>query len=211
MFTPDRRRHGALRPATLILLLVVLGGFGLGMVRISFSPAFIAELQQVPALGPLPAACVSGGIAAYSGVALAAGGAPVANTACLSQIQNTAQANLGIQPLAVLAVLAILAAAAVAAAAPRWDRSLCSLLSLAAGALLVVNAVRLAGVFAAHFGHGATAITSGPDLGLWVVTGLLLLVVLAQLGSAGLDWARRALAPLEDGDPAGPRSAAGLP
>jgi hypothetical protein len=34
-------------------------------------------------------------------------------------------------------------------------------------------------------------------VGLWVVDGLLLLVVLVQLASAGVAWARGALAPLE--------------
>jgi hypothetical protein len=192
------RRHRLLRLVSLLLLLAVIGSFGLGMVRISFSPAFITELQQLPGLGALPSACVSGGLATYSGLSLVAGGTPAVNAACLSKIQDTGQANLGIQPLALLAVLAVLGAAAVTIRASRGHRLVCAVLSVVAGALLVVNASRLAQVFASHFGRGAAAITSGPDLGLWVVTGLLLLVVLAQLGSAGLGWARRALAPIEE-------------
>ena len=72
----DRRRHPALRLVTLLLLLAAAGLFAVSMVRISFSPAFIAELQQLPGLGTLPAACVDGGIAAYSGLTLATGGDP---------------------------------------------------------------------------------------------------------------------------------------
>jgi hypothetical protein len=175
------------------------------MVRISFSPALIAELQQLPSLGSLPAACVSGGIASYSGLALAAGGAPSVNAACLTQIQDAGQANLGVQPLALLAALAIVAAIALSAWGPRGQRSGTGGLCLAGGGLLVVNTLNLAQVFARHFGRGAAAIASGPDLGLWVVAGLLLLVVLAQIGSVGLDWAKLALAPIEGGDDAGHR------
>ncbi|MGO8685804.1 MAG: hypothetical protein ACLQT7_01275 [Candidatus Dormibacteria bacterium] len=182
---------------SLVLLAAVLGSFALGMVRISFSPAFIAELQQIPSLGKLPAACVSGGIASYSGLALAGGGDPTINSACLTQIRDAGQANLGVQPLALLALAAVLAAGAVCAWAPRLRRLATAALCLVAGALLVVSAVDLARVFAAHFTPGSDTIASGPDLGLWVAAGLLLLVVLAQLGSAGLEWARRALAPLE--------------
>ena len=193
-----RPRQRVLRLISLPPLLAALGSFGFAMVRISFSPALIAQLQQLPSLGRLPTACVSGGIAAYSGLALAAGGAPTVNAACLSQIQNAGQANLGTQPLALLALLIIVAAAAVTAWGPRGQRLATGVLCVVAGGLLVVNTLNLAHVFASHFHQGASAITSGPDLGLWVVAGLLLLVVLAQLGSAGLDWARRALAPLEE-------------
>ena len=73
--------------------------------------------------------------------------------------------------------------------------------------MLVVNAPNLAQAFAAHFGHGASAVTSGPDAGLWVVDGLLLLSVLAQLAVSGLVWARGALAPLEEPHPGGSTSA----
>ena len=66
-------------------------------------------------------------------------------------------------------------------------------------ALLGVTALDLDQVFAHHFHQGSSAISSGPDLGLWIVAALLLLVILAQLGSAGLEWARLALAPLDDG------------
>ena len=52
--------------------------------------------------------------------------------------------------------------------------------------------------FASHFGHGGSAVTSGPDTGLWVVDGLLVLIVLAQLTVSGFVWARGALAPLDE-------------
>src|ERR1039458_10250002 len=149
----NRRRDPALRLVSLLLLLSALGSLVLDMVRISFSPVFIAELKRLPGLGTLPAACVNGGIASYSGLSLATGGAPSVNAACLTRIQDAAQASLGVQPLVLVAVLAIL---------------------------------------------GAAAVTSGPDAGLWVVGGLLLLSVLAQLAVSGLVWARGALAPLEE-------------
>jgi hypothetical protein len=199
---PTRCRHRVLRLVSLLLLVAAIGSFGLSMVRISFSPAFIAGLQQLPRPVTLPAACVNGGIAAYSGLSLAAGGAPTVNAGCLRQIQDPGQANLGIQPLALLAALAILGAAAVTAWGPPGHRRATGVLSVVSAALLVVNTLRLVDVFAGHFGQGTAAITSGPDLGLWVVGGLLLLAVLAQVGSAGLGWARQALAPLEDGAPA---------
>jgi hypothetical protein len=190
-----------LRLVSLLLLLAALGSFVLGMVRISFSPTFIAALQQFPRLGPLPAACVNGGIATYSGLSLVAGGAPAVNAGCLSQIQNPGQANLGIQPLALLAALAIVGAAAVSARGLRWHRLATGALSVVAVALLLVNTLRLVDVFAGHFDKGTAALASGPDLGLWVVGGLLLLAAIAQVCSAGLGWARLALAPLDDGAP----------
>jgi hypothetical protein len=193
-----RPRHRFLRAVSLVLLVAALGSFGLGMVRISFSPALISELQQL-SLGPLPAACVNGGIAAYSGLALAAGGAPSVNGSCLTQIHDTGQANLGVQPLALLALLVIVAAAALTAWGPRFQRLLTGGLCVPALALLGVTALDLDQVFAHHFHQGSSAISSGPDLGLWIVAALLLLVILAQLGSAGLEWARLALAPLDDG------------
>jgi len=196
--TGGRPRRRALRLASLLLLLAALGSFGFAMVRISFSPTLIAELQQIPSLGRLPSACVSGGIATYSGLALAAGGSPSVNAACLTRIQDAGQANLGSQPLALLALLVIAAAVAVTAWSPRGQRLATGGSGVLACGLLVVNTLNLAHVFAGHFHQGASAIVSEPDLGLWVVAGLLLLVVLAQLGSAGLDWARRALAPLEE-------------
>ncbi|MGD1033562.1 MAG: hypothetical protein ABR977_03930 [Candidatus Dormibacteria bacterium] len=197
----DRGRHPVLRLVTLFLLVAAAGCFAVSMVRISFSPAFIAELQQLPGLGALPAACVNGGIAAYSGLTLAAGGNPTVNAACLSNIQDAGQANLGVQPLALLAGLAILAAVALIAWGRRGHRLLSGVLALVAGVLLVLNALHLGQVFAGHFGRGAAAITSGPDPGLWAVLGLLVLVPLAQLGAAGAGWARLALAPIEEGPP----------
>jgi hypothetical protein len=194
----SRPRHRALRLLSLLLLLAALGSFGFSMVRISFSPALIAELQQLPSLGSLPAACVNGGIAAYSGLALAAGGSPHVNAACLTHVRDAGQANLGIQPLALIALLFVVAAAAVTVWGPRGQRLATSLLGVAAMGLLVANTLNLAHVFAGHFGQGASAIASGPDLGLWVVASLLLVVVVAQIGSAGLGWARQALAPLEE-------------
>src|ERR1039458_6908374 len=71
----NRQRDPALRVVSLLLLLSALGSLVLSMVRISFSPVFIAELQRFPGLGTLPAACVNGGIASYSGLSLATGGA----------------------------------------------------------------------------------------------------------------------------------------
>ena len=192
-----RRRDPALRLASLLLLFSALGSLVLGMVRISFSPVFIAELQRLPGLGTLPAACVDGGIASYSGLSLATGAAPSVNAACLTHIQASAQASLGVQPLVLVAVLAILGAVGITLWGPRWHRLASGPLSVGAAVLLAVDAPNLAGVFAGHFGHGASAVTSGPDVGLWVVDGLLLLVVLVQLASAGVAWARGALAPLE--------------
>ena len=194
----NRRRDPALRLVSLLLLLSALGSLVLDMVRISFSPVFIAELKRLPGLGTLPAACVNGGIASYSGLSLATGGAPSVNAACLTRIQDAAQASLGVQPLVLVAVLAILGAVGVTLWGPRWHRLTSGVLSVCAAVLLVVNAPNLAQAFATHFGHGASAVTSGPDAGLWVVDGLLLLVVVVQLASAGIAWARRALAPFEE-------------
>ncbi len=54
------------------------------MVTITFNPVLVADLQ---AIGQgLPAACVSGGIATYSGVSLALGTAPSVDTACLTRL-----------------------------------------------------------------------------------------------------------------------------
>jgi hypothetical protein len=205
MSTLNRQRHLALRLISLPLLLAALACLYLSMVRISFSPLLLSELQRFPGLGTLPPACVSGGIASYTGLSLAAGGAPTVNTACLSRIQDAAQADLGVQPLVLVAVLVILGAVAVTVWGPPWHRLTSALLGAGAALLLLVNAPLLAQVFAGHFGHGASAVTSGPDPGLWVVDGLLLLVVLAQLASAGVAWARRALAPLDDTTEAGHR------
>jgi len=191
-------RLPALRLVTLLLLVAAAACFGVSMVRITFSPAFVAELQQLPGLGALPAGCTSGGIAAYSGLALAIGGDPTVNAACLSHIQDAGQANLGVQPLALLAALAVLGAVALTLWGPRGHRPLSGTLCLLAGTLLGLDALRLGQVFAAHFGRGASAIASGPDPGLWVVLGLLVLVPLTQLGAAGMGWARLALAPLEE-------------
>jgi hypothetical protein len=198
MSTLNRQRGPALRVVSLLLLLSALGSLGIGMVRISFSSVFITELERFPGLGTLPPACVNGGIASYSGLSLATGGAPSVNAACLTRIQDAAQASLGVQPLVLVAVLAILGAVGITVWGPRWHPLTSGVLSVCAAVLLVVNAPSLAQVFAGHFGHGASAVTSGPDAGLWVVDGLLLLVVLAQLASAGLAWARRALAPLDE-------------
>ncbi|MGA9112856.1 MAG: hypothetical protein WB802_03525 [Candidatus Dormiibacterota bacterium] len=197
----DRHRHPILRLVTLLLLLAAAGCFGASMVRISFSPAFISELQQLPGLGALPAACVNGGIAAYSGLSLAIGGDPTVNAGCLSNIQDAGQANLGVQPLALLAGLAILGAMALIVWGPRGHRLTSGVLSLVAGTLLELNALHLGQVFAGHFGRGASAIVSGADPGLWVALGLLVLVPLVQLSAAGVGWARLALAPIEDGAP----------
>jgi hypothetical protein len=198
MSTLNRQRDPALRVVSLLLLLSALGSLVIGMVRISFSSVFITELERFPGLGTLPPACVNGGIASYSGLSLATGGAPAVNAACLTRIQDAAQASLGVQPLVLVAVLAILGAVGITVWGPRWHRLTSGVLSVCAAVLLVVNAPSLAQVFAGHFGHGASAVTSGPDAGLWVVDGLLLLVVLAQLASAGLAWARHALAPLDE-------------
>jgi hypothetical protein len=198
MSTLNRQRDPALRVVSLLLLLSALGSLVIGMVRISFSSVFITELERFPGLGTLPPACVNGGIASYSGLSLATGGAPSVNAACLTRIQDAAQASLGVQPLVLVAVLAILGAVGITVWGPRWHPLTSGVLSVCAAVLLVVNAPSLAQVFAGHFGHGASAVTSGPDAGLWVVDGLLLLVVLAQLASAGLAWARRALAPLDE-------------
>ena len=198
-----RPRHPALRLVTLLLLLAAAGCFGVSMVRISFSPTFIAELQQLPGLGALPAACVNGGIAAYNGLTLVIGGDPTVNAACLSNIQDAGQADLGVQPLALLAALAMVGAVGLILGGWRGHRLLSGALSLVAAILLALNAPHLGQVFAGHFGRGASAITSGPDLGLWVALGLLVLVPLVQLGAAGVGWALLALAPIEGAPPSG--------
>ena len=203
MSTLNRQRDPALRVVSLLLLLSALGSLLIGMVRISFSSVFITELQRLPGLATLPPACVNGGIASYSGLSLATGGAPSVNAACLTRIQDAAQAGLGVQPLVLVAVLAVLGAVGITVWGPRWHHLTSGVLSVCAAVLLVVNAPNLAQAFAAHFGHGASAVTSGPDAGLWVVDGLLLLVVVVQLASAGIAWARRALAPFDEPDARG--------
>ena len=149
----DRGRHPVLRLVTLFLLVAAAGCFAVSMVRISFSPAFIAELQQLPGLGALPAACVNGGIAGYSGLTLAAGGNPTVNAAC-EQHPGCRTGQPRAQPLALLAGLAILAAVALTAWGRRGHRLLSGVLALVAGVLLVLNALGLSQVFAGHFGGG---------------------------------------------------------
>src|ERR1035441_9690832 len=95
-----------------------------------------------------PAACVGGGIASYSGLSLAAGGSPTVNAACLSRIQDAAQANLGVQPLVLVAVLATLGAVGVNVWGLRWHRLTSGALSACAAVLLILNAPSLAQVFA---------------------------------------------------------------
>src|ERR1035441_7058055 len=143
MSTLNRQRHLAVRLISLLLLLAALGSLVLSMVRISFSPLLLSELQRYPGLGTLPAACVNGGIASYSGLSLAAGGSPMVNGACLSRIQDAAQADLGVQPLVLVAVLAILGAVGVTVWGPRWHRLTSGVLSVCAAVLLVVNAPNL--------------------------------------------------------------------
>ena len=137
MSTLNRQRDPALRLVSLLLLLSALGSLVLSMVRISFSPVFIAELQRFPGLGTLPTACVNGGIASYSGLSLATGAAPSVNAACLTHIQDAAQASLGVQPMVLVAVLAILGAVGITLWGPRWHRLASGLLSAGAAVLLV--------------------------------------------------------------------------
>lgn len=197
----DARTTRLLRVLSLILLLAALVSLGLSMARITFSPGLLAELNALPGLGSLPQACVTGGIAAYSGLTLVWGGAPAVNAACLSQVQDSGQANLGIQPPALAAALLILGAVLITVRAPRRHGLMTAGLCLVAAVLLLVDALRLGGVFASHFGRGGSAVVSEPDLGLWVVDGLLLVVASAPLAAAAAGWVERALAPAEELEP----------
>jgi hypothetical protein len=194
--TPPRFR--VLRLASAVLLLAALGFFTLSMVRIGFDPGLMKQLQQIPGAGGLPAGCVSGGIAGYSGWVLALGGSPLVNHGCLSDVQNAAGGDVGWQPLVVVAALSVLGAAVVSALGRRWFRGITISLCVLAAALLLVNSLRMAGVLEAHFGVPAGLVVSGPDPGLWVVGGLLVAVTLANLGAPVPELVRQALAPIEE-------------
>ncbi|MGD0832854.1 MAG: hypothetical protein ABSA40_00325 [Candidatus Dormibacteria bacterium] len=192
------RRFRTLRAASVLLLLAALGAFSVNMVRIGFDPGLIKDLQQIPGSDGLPAGCVNGGIASYSGVVLALGGSPSVNRTCLTDVVNTAGGDVGWQPLAVLAALAILGAAAASAWGRRWYKGMTTGLCLVAAALLFVNSMRMAGVLEAHFGIPGGLVVSAPDPGFWWVGALLVVVALANLAAPVPELVRQALAPIED-------------
>jgi lysylphosphatidylglycerol synthetase-like protein (DUF2156 family) len=179
--TPQRFR--ILRIASVLLLLTAVGVFAVSMVRIGFDQGLMKQLQHLPGSGGLPSACVSGGIANYSGLVLALGGAPAVNHGCLGDVQNAGGGNVGWQPLVVVAALLILGAAVVSAWGRRWYRGITVSLCLLAAAVLLVNSLRMAGVLQAHFGIPSGLVASGPDLGFWVIDGLLVVVALANLAA----------------------------
>lgn len=192
------RRFRILRLASVLLLLAAIGAYAVSMVRIGFDPGLMKELQQTPGSGALPSACVNGGIASYSGLVLALGGAPGVNHGCLGDVQNAAGGSVGWQPLVIVAALFILGAAAVSAVGRRWFRGVTISLCVLAAAVLLTNSLRMAGVLQVHFGIPGGLVASSPDLGFWVVTGLLLVVVLANLAAPVPELVRQALAPIEE-------------
>jgi hypothetical protein len=192
------RRFRVLRAASVLLLIAALGAFGVSMVRIGFDPALIKELQQLPGSGGLPAGCVNGGIAGYTGIVLALGGAPSVNHGCLTDVVNAAGGDVGWQPLVVLAAIAILGAAAASAWGRRWYRGMTTGFCLLAAALLFFNSMRMAGVLEAHFGIPGGLVSSAPDPGFWWVGALLVVVALANLAAPVPELVRQALAPIED-------------
>jgi hypothetical protein len=194
---PPLPRRAALRLLSGLLLLGALAGFALGMVTIAFSPLLVSELQQLPG-GGLPDACVNGGIATYTGLALVLGVAPSVDTGCLSHLGGDAgAAAVGIQPLAAVAAVLVVGALAATVWGWRWWRPVSLVLTLLAVALLLGDFLGFAGVFEARFGVGADAVAGEPAPGLWVVAGLLVAACLAHAGAATVGWARRALEPIE--------------
>jgi hypothetical protein len=182
------------RLASIILLLGALGSFALGMVSIAFSPTLIADLQAIHQ--PLPAACVSNGIATYSGFALVAGASPSVDTACLHNIDDVGAAQVGIEPLSVAAGLVVVAIIVVNIGGWRGRRLASIAGPLVAIALLVSGALVFPGAFESHFGVTPGAVSGQPAIGLWVVCGLLLAVPVFDAVLAMVRWAQRSLAPL---------------
>ncbi len=195
---PPQARPSQIVPRLLsaILLILALLGFELGMVTITFNPVLVADLQQIGQ--GLPAACLSGGIATYSGISLALGTAPSVDTACLTRLQGDAgAAGAGIQPLVVAALVIVLVALVANLWSWRWSRALGLGLPILAALLLLIEALQFAGVFQALFHLGADAVAGEPSGGLWVVEGLLVAACLPGSALLVVGWARRALAPLE--------------
>jgi hypothetical protein len=190
-------RPGASALASAVLLLAALGALALGMLTVTFNPVLVTELEQMGQR--LPAACLDGGIATYSGAALAFGTAPGVDTACLAHLERGAgDAAAGVQ-LPVLAA-ALLMAGGVAAALGgwRWSGAAGLVLAAAAAAVLGAEALGFSGAFESRFLGGADAVAVQPAIGLWVVLALLGCACLAAAGPATARWVRRALAPLEE-------------
>ncbi len=183
------------RVASIVLLLGALGSFFLGVVTIIFNPTLVADLQAIHQ--PLPAVCVSDGIATYSGIALLAGTAPGVDTACLRRIQDVGGAQVGIEPLIVAAALLIAAIIVVNIGGWPGRRLLSDVGPLAAIALMVAGVLLFPAAFEARFAIGSGAVAGQPAAGLWVVCALLLAVPVLDAVLAGVRWTQRALAPLE--------------
>jgi hypothetical protein len=186
----------AVRVASVILLLAALGAFALGMVTITFSSTLAGDLQALHQ--PLPAVCVRDGIATYSGIALLAGTAPSVDTACLPRISDVGGAQVGIDP-SIVAAAAIVVVIIVMNIGGWRGRGLMSVLGpLAAIALAVAGVLVFPAAFENRFAINSQAVSGRPAVGIWVVCALLLAVPLLAAVVAGLRWARRSLAPLEE-------------
>jgi hypothetical protein len=191
-----------LRVASIVLLLGSLGSFALGMVTITFSPLLVGGLQALHQ--PLPAVCVSDGIATYSGVSLLAGTAPSVDTACLHHIQDFGGAQVGFEPPVAAAALIVVAIIVVNVRGGRGRRLLSLVGPLAAAALLVAGVLAFPGAFESRFRISPAAVAGQPAVGLWLACALLLAVPVLDAVLAGLRAAQRSLAPLEGAGGRGP-------
>jgi hypothetical protein len=193
---PARPRRTLPRIAAAVLLLAALASFGMGMVTITFDQSLISELQQVN--HPLPAACLQGGIATYSGMTMTVDAPPSIDTGCFPFLGAAASdARVGVQPLAVAGALAVLAALAANLWWRRGALIAASLLPLLAAALLLVNAWLFPSAFRSRFHLQAATVVGVPATGLLVALGLLVAAPLVHAVAAGAGWAARALAPIE--------------
>jgi hypothetical protein len=181
---PDRSR--ALRVTSSVLLLGALAGFALSMVQLFL----YFGSGTVIANNPLLLNFGSGtGIANYAfpdcavgGWALLLGGAyPTPGTTCYP--------NLGPQPLAIAAAAIILLLLLVNILGLWGRRTITAAACLVAVALLAISTLGLSAAFGTQPDLGPIFSQSGPDIGFWVVAGLLLAVAL--INSPPGRWAAR--------------------
>jgi len=190
-----------MRIASGVLLLGAVACGVVGMTTIGFSQSLISVLQLLPGQR-LPDACVSGGIATYSGISLALSTAPSVNTECLQRLHDGGGAAVGVQPLVLVAFLLIVVGVLVNVWNPPSRRTATMAASLLSAALLVVDQLRFGAVFETRFGLRAGSVAASPASGFWLALALVVLACLANLVPDVNSWVSRALAPLEE--PEGP-------
>jgi hypothetical protein len=190
------------RGVLVALLTATLACFFLSVVRISFDQAAIDQIRQVaPNVGQPPQTCIDDGLVSYTGISLLTNSPPGINRACLSNVRDAGDAQLGVQPVVVVAALLLLAAIVSASLGRRWHRLLVAGLATVALVLMVVNNLRFFDAFQAHFGGagpvaGPSLLQSQASAGFWAVTGLLAAACVTALGYEGVRLSRRALAPI---------------